>query len=375
MPGAFSVKAGTPSPVTFQPGAVPWQDSQGITYSAMPVAGSLTVGGVLWVQDVTPGGSPLPAGATVRIDGGEFSAGTTLAIDGVALSGTQFVSPQQINFSLAGPADSTGKRLILTNSDGSRIDYFSSFQPPVVNAATSGPFVNLLPIVPSQTYAAAGLVGSYYPSTYAIAVQNQAAQAVSVIFESWALYYDQYHVFNTTITVPAGGVYIEPMSQIGGAQDDRSSVTALPSTPVRMIMVNTDGSGTFVGAATPVPTQVHLITVVPGQSIGQTLFATGFSSPLQVNWEVGTPAPAPITVAAVLDGFTTFSVASEGGSWLSVSPAQGTTCAYLLSSASACFASSDFVVTADPTKLAPGTYQGSITVTPNSGFQPVPTAL
>ena len=369
VPVLPSAKAGSTAIVSFQPGAVAWKDARGATYAVTSQAATFTVAGTVWVQNVTPGGSPLPAGATVRMDGGGFSSSSAVSIEGVALSGTQFVSAQQLNFTLAAAADLTGKRILVTNPDGSRIDYYSSLVPSTIDAPSQGGFSNVQPIFPLQTYAAAGYFQGFL-STAAIALENQTPASATVILESKALYYIRFGICDTTVTIPPYGIAIRPLAEIGCADDPRANVTVEPSVPIRMVVVGADGSASMAGAVTPQPTQIQLITV-PGSSMGQTLSA---QSPLVINWQSGTPV-APVTIAAVLDGFTGFTVASAGGSWLSVSPGQGTSCAFLLSSADACPASSLFAVTVTPGQLGSGTYQGSITVTPTSGFQPVSTVV
>ena len=66
------------------------------------------VGGSLSIQDVVPGGGLVPAGTLVRIDGTGFTPATTLQIDGVSVSSTQFVNSREFNFTLGVPTDLTG---------------------------------------------------------------------------------------------------------------------------------------------------------------------------------------------------------------------------------------------------------------------------
>lgn len=87
--------------------------------------GTFTVGGSLSIQTVTPGGGLLPAGTIVAINGAGFDATTTVTIDGVSVS-TQLVSAQQIDLTLKGATEMTGKHVHLSNVAGASVDYFVS---------------------------------------------------------------------------------------------------------------------------------------------------------------------------------------------------------------------------------------------------------
>ena len=118
-PGAVAAIAADPSQST-------WQDPMGNAYSVTVVPGSVTAGGSLSVQGVTPGGGILPAGAKLQIQGSGFAPQTTVTIDGVVIASTVFVSPQEIDMILGAPAEMTGKRLVLTSPGASGVTYFAS---------------------------------------------------------------------------------------------------------------------------------------------------------------------------------------------------------------------------------------------------------
>ena len=375
VPVLSSVAAGSSSPVTFAAGELPWTDRGGTTWSVTAVPGAFKVGGDVWIGSVTSGGTPLPAGATVRIDGGGFASGAKLTIDGAAISEVEVVSSQQIDFTLAAPADLTGKRLVLTNPGGSQVDYFSSLNAPVTDLSPDGAFANLHPVLPLQAYTTANLGNVWGVTDVAVAVENPTAQPVEVTFETSALHYDHVQVLNTTITVQPYGISIQPIDQIAGVSDSRSSLSVFSAIPVRLATINTDGSSQFTGGtSTPVQTQVGLITLEGGSTPTQFLDQ---ASPLNLNWQVGTATPKPVTVAVLGDGLTTYSVTATGtgGAWLTVSPSQGTTCSYLPSAAGNCPATSQFAISVNPSNLTPGTYQGTVTVTPASSFQPLATVV
>src|ERR1035438_2723586 len=78
IPVLATAPAGTVSPITLDASQARWTDAQNNAYSVTVVPGSVTVGGSLSVQDLSPGGGVLPAGTLVRIHGTGFSAATAV---------------------------------------------------------------------------------------------------------------------------------------------------------------------------------------------------------------------------------------------------------------------------------------------------------
>lgn len=95
--------------------------------SVSVASGSVTVGGTLSVQKIPAGMGILPAGAVVPVYGAGFAASTTVAIDGVKVSSTRFVSSKEIDVTIGGAAELVGKRARVMDG-GAEFDYFC-FQP------------------------------------------------------------------------------------------------------------------------------------------------------------------------------------------------------------------------------------------------------
>jgi hypothetical protein len=70
--------------------------------------GSVTISGSLSVQNVSPGGGILAKGGQLQITGAGFTPQTVVTIDVVSIASTAFISPQQIDVTLAGPTEMTG---------------------------------------------------------------------------------------------------------------------------------------------------------------------------------------------------------------------------------------------------------------------------
>jgi hypothetical protein len=89
--------------------------------------GSVRVEGTLSVAKIPAGMGVTPSGTVVPVTGTGFTASTTVAIDGVVIASTQFVSAQEVDVTLGGPAELVGKRARVTDG-GTEFDYFC-FQP------------------------------------------------------------------------------------------------------------------------------------------------------------------------------------------------------------------------------------------------------
>lgn len=67
----------------------------------------------------------MPAGTVVRINGTGFSKDTSVEVNQVSISSTQYIGPQEIDVTLSAPTELTGKKFILPNPNGSTLEHFS----------------------------------------------------------------------------------------------------------------------------------------------------------------------------------------------------------------------------------------------------------
>ena len=126
IPVLAGAKAGGPVAVTADPSGSAWTDAQGNACTVTVSPGAVTVGGSISVASVTPGGGLLPAGTVLQIAGTGFDSDTTVAIEGAAVSSLRFINSQQMEATLGGAAELTGKRFRGANADGQMVDYFSA---------------------------------------------------------------------------------------------------------------------------------------------------------------------------------------------------------------------------------------------------------
>jgi uncharacterized protein (TIGR03437 family) len=315
--------------------------------SVSVASGSVTVQGTIAVQKIPAGMGTVAAGTVVPVYGTGFTASTTVTIDGVELASTSFVSPQEVDVTLGGPAELVGKRARVADS-GVEFDYFC-FQPnDPVNFPEATQFgsavANVQPLFP--LFASTGLTGgtgaSGYPG-YVVEVQNpnQASATVSLA------------IFNVccgplpavspeTLSIPAGSWAIFDGS-------DQSEFFMNSNLPVRVVAMN------FCSASVALP----VCLLPPSPFDANTILGAPVITPssLAFSWQIGTSAPAARTVSLsgslTSEAITTAAVTS-GQSWLSVSP-EGTP-------------ASTLSVSVNTSQLAVGTYQGSIMV--NESYAP-----
>ena len=129
------------------------------------------------VQRIYPAAGVISRGAVVQIIGTGFDPTTTVEIDGVAISSAQFVNAREIDVTIGGTTEMTGKCVRLTNASNERVEFFGS--PP----SGSGGVHFLLPL---QAYQ---LVNWTYPVAHpevseSFALQNPTSEPVSVTFFS-----------------------------------------------------------------------------------------------------------------------------------------------------------------------------------------------
>jgi uncharacterized protein (TIGR03437 family) len=309
-----------------------WTDVQHSIYSVTATPGSVTVGGSLSVQNLVPGGGLLPAGTRVRINGAGFGAATAVVIDGVSVSNAQFAGPGEIDLTLAGAADLTGKRVVLRNPDGAQVEHFSAFPsaPDLAPSANS----RVQPLLPMQTWTAAGVM--FTERGGLIALQNPNPTAVDVILQITSVI--SLLGGQTTVTIPPGALNVYASSATGVLA--ANGFRAFASAPIRMLGLGYALDTLYLPAVFP--------TLAPLQQLTATPEAISFL------WQIGTVVPTPVSVAlraSVSTAQFAFRVTSPPAPF-SVTPTQATAPATL-------------TVTVNPAGLSAGTYTGNIVGTPD----------
>jgi len=101
-----------------------------------------------------------------------FGASTVVTIDGVSVSNTQFVSAGEIDLTMGGRTELTGKRVVARNPDGTQVAYFAAMP----SVADSPANVAIQPLLSTQTWTSASM--TYTERGGTIALQNPNDTAV-----------------------------------------------------------------------------------------------------------------------------------------------------------------------------------------------------
>ena len=327
--------------VTIQPDASqsPWKDPGGNVYSVSVTPGSVTVGGSLSIQGAYPGGGLLPAGSTVELVGFGFSAATTVSIDGVAATANYDSLHQSMSVTLGAPADLTGKRIVTKNPDGSEADTYAVLNSLYPIALPASGFQGVQPLFPAQVWAGPLSAGFGYFGG-AVAIQNPNTTPVTVRRVTYQNCCGPLEIADDeTSTIPAGF-----WAAYRGNDDSSMAITS--SLPIQALQFGVCGSPSS-GPTCPAP-------VLPAYLATQAL--TSPTNAISWQWQSGSPPPPTRTVLLNVNGvmeYTAEAATTSGGAWLAVTPPRGL--------------GATLTVTADPSGLAPGTYQGAIVVTPAMG--------
>jgi uncharacterized protein (TIGR03437 family) len=362
VPVLASATPGATSAITADPGAA-WIGPQGNQYSISVTPSTFTVGGSLSIQAVTPGGGLLPSGTVVQITGTGFDSTTSVAIDGVSISQVAFISPSQVNLTLGGETELTGKHFH-ANATGAEIDYYSAL--PSAPADPGQGFTTLpgvLPILPMTLYTGSQMSNPlvYLAGTWGFAMLNSNLTPAMITSEGFfpsSVGQSLQLLFVDTVTIPAGELYLLDATSMLNALNFEGELWITSSAPIRFIDIR---NAVDAGISPFLPSPI----TSPAPPVQVTLPASPTS--VSWSWQVGTPAPAPSTVTLSGSLALTTSVSTTGGQWLSVSAVQNGS-------------SSTLTLTPNPSSLAAGTYSGTVTVTPTAppslaGAAVVPTTI
>ena len=351
-----SAPAGTTRAITLTPtidaDGIGWNDTGGDSLAVTVTPGTFTVGGSLSVTSIVPGGGLLPAASVLAIQGAGFQPESSVAIEGVATASTKYVSPTEIELTLGGQTELTGKHVTISNPGGETVDYFAALPsapaplPPNYQAVP-----NVQPILPLTSYTAVEMGSAAVPNynTQAIALLNPNTTSVTVsLVVGYNLGVASNVEFNDTLALPPGALYFFDASKLLSG-DSFAALWITASAPLRI--------GLYT-APLPIYGPMRAPTVTPLNPTSQpppTQVTLQVSPPsVSWSWQQGSTAPAPTQVRVQGSGSFIVSV-PPAASWLKVTPASGAV-------SETAFATLTF--TPNLTGLNSGTYTTTVTITP-----------
>ncbi len=351
-PISATAKSGATAQITVNPTGSTWQDPLQNSNLVTASAAQFTVGANLSTESISPGAGLLPAGTMLQIQGTGFDASTSVAVDGVAISSSLLVSPQEIDVTLGGQTQIAGKHFHVAGANNQAVDSFAA--PPSAPSPPPSPFAPLTGVQPLKRSLAAltAAVGNNdllerVSTTEAYAFLNPSQEPVTVTFQS-ADATSLKLLGLETLIIPPNTCYFVNMSATIDALGVNSFLWMQASAPI-LGLVYEFTLDTFG----PAPPQVSVAPFAPVTvQAGQGLQIPVSPPAVSWNWQQGAALPAAATVS-VFNGNLDYqaSVSASGSGWLTATPANGTASAIL-------------TLTADPSSLKPGNYSATVTITP-----------
>jgi hypothetical protein len=204
------------------------------TMKPIPPA-TITVGGSISVTDIVPGGGLQPAGTVISVRGIGFQPGTQVQLSNIKANSISVVSPQEIQIVLAEATQMTGKKIQVTNPDGSSDTYFSYMRGVPLGQSNQSLLASAVPIFSSTSYSQAVFSsGELLPSEFnGVAVQNPNMTQATVTFTLFSS--SNVALGSSTMVIPSGNRIMRETSELAGCSPQPGSYLVVSSdTPVQM---------------------------------------------------------------------------------------------------------------------------------------------
>jgi uncharacterized protein (TIGR03437 family) len=242
------------------------------------------------------------------------------------------VAPGEIDLTLGGAAELTGKHVVLSNPDGAQTEYFAAM-PSIPDQTTISEKTQ--PLLSMQTWTS--VEETFTVRGGAVALQNPNPSAVDVILQTQSIFSPLDS--QTTVTIPAGALNVYS-ALFGG----RTGLRAFASVPIRVL---------GMGFSFPLPGSPAYFVAPPSPTLPPVQQLTASPAAVAIQWQAGTAIPGPVNIslsATVNHAAFSFRAMPPAGPF-SVTPTQATAPATL-------------TVSVNPAGLSAGTYSGKIVLTP-----------
>ena len=190
---------------------------------------TITVGGSISILDVVPGGGIQPAGTVIHVQGIGFQPGTQVQLSSIKASSITVVSSTEIQIVLAEPAQMTGKKIQVTNPDGSQDTYFSYMRGTLLGQSNQPLLSSAVPIFSAVAYSKAVFATTDITTGEftGLAVQNPNLATANVAFTLFTS--ANAPLGTSTIVIPPGNRIMHEMSELTGVTPPQGSYVVVSS--------------------------------------------------------------------------------------------------------------------------------------------------
>ena len=213
-----------------------WVAPSGETYEQEVVWGKFTVGGSVSISNIVPGGGLVPAGSTISVSGIGFQPGTLVQIEGVELESTLYVDPTRLDVVLAKQTQMHGKRVTVTNDDGSSATYYSYLRATPVGQSARPLLAATFPLFATGTFTSAFFIPPDDSALFfGLALQNPNATPSMVEI---ALFSSSYELLeSSSFSLPSEAMITREISEYlpGFCPPTGSYLRVLSDAPLQML--------------------------------------------------------------------------------------------------------------------------------------------
>ena len=213
VPVKSTLPVGAKTTVTLDPSSTFWQGTGNYSVTIKP--GSVTVGGVVSISNVVPGGGIIAPAQFVYVYGTGFDPTARVQIDTVGTIFTQYVDPNTLRIWSPTSFVLDGSRVKLTAKAGSTVYY--SYMRGVAQGSSSVPLIaRTVPVFSVTQFSDAKVpVASSSQFIPAVAVQNPGSVAANVDFDLYVST-STLPAAHLTISLPPGAKYSRSLDEIAG---------------------------------------------------------------------------------------------------------------------------------------------------------------
>jgi len=190
---------------------------------------TITVGGSISILDVVPGGGIQPAGTVIHVQGIGFQPGTQVQLSSIKASSITVVSSTEIQIVLAESAQMTGKKIQVTNPDGSQDTYFSYMRGTLLGQSNQPLLSSAVPIFSAVAYSKAVFATTDITTGEftGLAVQNPNLATANVAFTLFTS--ANAPLGTSTIVIPPNNRIMREMSELTGVTPPQGGYVVVSS--------------------------------------------------------------------------------------------------------------------------------------------------